>query len=456
MTPEEIAAAQAAEAQRTAAPAPVVERSAAERAREIVEFAEIFGQADLARTMIAASPEVTVDDVRVAIRAAQTPATVVPPPPVPQVQLARSIPRYAPIKNFKGEGAEERAYRFGQWLLGRALYSPENAMCVSARKYCDENGLTRAMGESVNETGGYTVPPEFGNDLIDLREQYGVFRRNAKVVPMASDTRTDPRRTGGLTAYFPGEAGSITASDMAWDQVELVAKKLAVLARYSSEVNEDSILNFGDTLAGEIAYAFSEKEDRCGFLGDGTSTYGGITGACTKLLALSATRANIAGVVVGTGNLFSELVIGDFEAVVAKLPQYADGDMAKWYVHRGFYWNVMVKAMLASGGVTAAEIEDARNQRFMGYRVEFTQVMPNVDANDQIVALFGDLSKAASFGTRRDTQIAFSEHSRFANDQIEIRGTERFDINVHDVGNASATAASRVPGPIVGLLSAAA
>jgi HK97 family phage major capsid protein len=452
MTPEEIAAAaKAAEEKRSA-------ELAATRRTEIVAFADIFGEGDLAREMILASEEITVDDVREAIRKKQKPATVVPPvPPAVQaareggIQLARTIPRYAKLNSFTGEGAAERAYRFGQFLMASVLGN------TKSREFCAQNGIAiqRAMGESVNELGGYLVPDEFGNDLIDLREQFGVFRRNAKIVPMASDTRSDPRRTGGLTAYFVAEAGAITASDAGWDRVELVAKKLAVLARYSSEVNEDSVINFGDTLAGEIAYAFAEKEDRCGFLGDATSTYGGITGICNKLLNLSAIRADVAGLVVGTGNLFSELVIGDFEAVVAKLPQYADTDAAAWYVHRGFYWNVMVKAMLASGGVTAAEIEDARKQRFMGYRVEFTQVMPNTDANDQIVALFGDLAKAASMGTRRDTQIALSEHSRFANDQIEIRGTERFDINVHDVGNQSSTAASRVPGPVIGLASAA-
>lgn len=441
-------------------PANPVQRSAVEQAREIVQFAEIFGQGDLARTMLAASENVTLDDVRVAIRAAQPPSVQVPPPSVAEiaerngqrVELAHSLPRYQTLRSFKGEGAAERAYRFGQWLMATAMGM------TKARDFCAANGIPiqRAMGETVNELGGFTVPDEFGNDLIDLREQYGVFRRNAKIVPMASDTRSDPRRTSGLTAYFVAEAGAGTASDLGWDRVELVAKKLMVLARYSSEVNEDSVINFGDTLAGEIAYAFAEKEDQCGFNADGSSTYGGMVGVREKLKGLSGTIANIAGLQVGAGNAYSELVLADFEGVVARLPQYADTDAAAWYVHRSFYWNVMVKAMLASGGVTAAEVEDARKQRFMGYRVEFSQVMPKAEANSQVCALFGDLAKAASFGTRRDTTIALSEHSRFANDQIEIRGTERFDINVHDVGNADATVANQVPGPIVGLITAAA
>lgn len=457
MTPEEIAAAKAAEAQRTAAPAPVVERSAAEIAREIVEFADIFKQGDLARSMIAASDQVTLDDVRVAIRSAQ-PTTVKGPTETAEeiaarnggkVDLARVMPRHGAIKSFKGERAAEAAFRFGQWLLAGPLGDPK------AKRYCEEHGITlRTMNETVNEKGGFLVPDEFGNDLIDLREIYGVFRRNAKIVPMASDTRSDPRRTGGLTAYFVAESAAGTYSDLSWDRVQLVAKKLMVLTRYSSEVNEDSVIDFGDTIASEIAYAFAQKEDDCGFNGDGTSTYGGIVGVIPTILGLSATRANIAGLQVGTGNLFSEIVVGDFEGLLGRLPVYADGPNAKWYMHKSVYWNVAARLVLANAGA-ASDVEDRRNQKLLGYDVEFVQVMPRVDGNDQVLALFGDLSLAASFGSRRDTTISVSEHSRFANDEIEMKGTERFDINVHDVGNESATAADRVAGPMVALVSAA-
>src|SRR6185437_11833849 len=143
--------------------------------------------------------------------------------------------------------------------------------------------------------GGFLVPPEFGNDMIILREMFGVFRRNAKIVPMTSDTRSDPRRKSGLTAYFTSEASQITESKKGWDRVNLTAKKIAVLTKMSSELNEDSMVNLGDDLAGEIAYAFASLEDDCGFNGDGSSTYGGIVGLAQAFLNLSGTIANIAG-----------------------------------------------------------------------------------------------------------------------------------------------------------------
>lgn len=116
----------------------------------------------------------------------------------------------------------------------------------------------------------------------------------------------------------------------------------------------------------------------------------------------------------------------------------------------------MLKLALAAGGVTKEEIVNGqRTPTFLGYPVAVTQVMPKVEANSQVCAVLGDLALAASLGSRRDVSIAMSEHSRFGYDQIEFRGTQRFDINVHSVGNASATAGSRVAGPIVGLITAA-
>jgi HK97 family phage major capsid protein len=210
----------------------------------------------------------------------------------------------------------------------------------------------------------------------------------------------------------------------------------------------------GDDLAGEIAYAFALKEDQCAFIGDGTSTYGGMQGVCTKIKGLSGTIANIAGLVVGSGNAYSEQVLTDFEAVAAKLPVYADTPRAKWYCHKSFYWNVMVKLALAAGGVTGSETTSGVAKRFLGYDVEFVQVMPR-RGKQPGCALLGDLSLAASFGSRRDTTIAISEHSRFRKrpdrDPRHRAVRHQRSRRRQRIGNRRL----RVPGPVVGLITAA-
>jgi HK97 family phage major capsid protein len=82
--------------------------------------------------------------------------------------------------------------------------------------------------------------------------------------------------------------------------------------------------------------------------------------------------------------------------------------------------------------------------------------MPVVEANSQLCCYVGDLSLAAAFGDRRDVSIAVSDQYVFNKDQLAIRGTERFDVNVHDIGDYNATAASRTPGPLSVLLTASA
>jgi HK97 family phage major capsid protein len=369
------------------------------------------------------------------------------------------VSRAGHLRHFKGKDAQKVAFRSGQFLLA-AIFGNSRA-----RQYCKDNGIKlrsedRTHSESDNETGGFLVPDEFENVMIDLREEYGFFRRLANVVPMASETKSRPRRTGGLTAYPIAARGSgraITASTKGWDRVSLVAKKWGVLTKYETELQEDAAIQLADDLVGEIAYAFAIAEDQAGFNGDGSSTYHGITGVLAKLKGLSGTIANIAGLQVGTGNAYNELTTADFIGVLARLPQYAAMRGPSWVCSRPFWANVMIRLTLAAGGVTAAEIEGARRPSFLGYPVEISQAMPQVEANSQVCCLFGVPSLGVMFGDRRGVTIrqTDSNDTDFEEDLISIKGTERFDINVHDVGNASGTANLRVPGPVVGLITAA-
>jgi HK97 family phage major capsid protein len=242
-----------------------------------------------------------------------------------------------------------------------------------------------------------------------------------------------PRRAGGVTAYFVSENGEITASDKNWDAVSLTARKLAAMCRMSSEITEDSIVNLADDLTGEIAYAFAKKEDECLFLGDGSSTYGGIVGLKSAVAAgskVTATGGNLA---------FKTLDLEDFEAMVGKLPEYAVAG-ARWYISRQGWANSMLRLAEAAGGNTVAQIAQGAPLQFLGFPVTISQVM-NSTLTDQAstdgLAYLGDLRLAASMGTRRGVSIAVDASRYFEFDQLAIKGTERFDLNVHEKGTAS-------------------
>lgn len=389
----------------------------------------------------------------------------VPDAPRGQEQPKNTIPatvrRYGNLTNFVGDvngrHSEERAYRFGQYALAKLAndmpgkFHFRNAQQFASQQFGLQPFAVHSEGGS-DTTGSHVfVPEEFGTDLIRLREVYGVARSVVRVRTMTSDTRTDPRRTGGLTAYFVGENAAGTESNAAYDNVRLTAKKLMAITRMSNELSEDAVINFGDELAGEISYAFAQKEDDCLFNGDGTSTYGGIYGIRPKLGALTAGTAP--GLTAGAGNAWSELTLANFETVVGSLPVYADvAGQVYWICHKTFYYNVMVRLALASGGTTATEIVNGVSRpMFLGYPVRFSQVFPSAEANSQVPVLLGNYMMGATLGDRRQETISFSDsatvggESLWEQDQMAVKGTQRFDINVHDVGSASAA------GPIVGL-----
>lgn len=337
--------------------------------------------------------------------------------------------RYGSLKAYSGPKAEEKAYIAGRFFLGTLCQHKASA------DWCVQNGIDirGALSGNDNALGGYLVPTEMEQAIIDLRELYGVFRREARQVPMASDTKNHARRTSGLTAYFSGDNEGLTESEKSWDNVQLVAKKLHCLTKYSTEIAEDAIISIGDDLTREIAYAFSLKEDQCGFLGDGTSTYGGIIGVVNALNAGSVRSA-------ASGNTgFETLDLTDFEAVVGALPEYP-GIQPKWYVSKAGYWASMARLMDATGGQTSEHVANGPPQRvFLGYPVVISQVLNSTlgaDA-DAPKAIFGDLRMGVAFGNRRGISVMVSEHRYFENDQIGIKGTQRFDLNVHEKGTAS-------------------
>lgn len=346
------------------------------------------------------------------------------------------------LKAFKDDNdgeAVEKAFRFGHFI--RAACGSQKSM-----GFCLDNGIiSKAHTEGTDSAGGFLVPDEFETELIKLREQFGVARRACRVRPMISDVQKIPRQTGGLTAYFPGEATAITESTKTLAQVTLTAKKLGVLTTISNELNEDAFLNLADDVARDIAYAFAQKEDFCLFMADGTddATDGNIDGLASAMAADGSDEgtfetAEVAGTDV-RGAISLELVL----EMMGSLPHYADTPNTKWYMHKSAYHQYFRDLALDSGGgTTATEILNGRViPQLFGYDVEFVQNMPaaGTTADTTRIAYFGDLSLACSMGDRRQTTITTSDSAMdvFQQDEIAIRGTERFDIQCHDVGDSS-------------------
>lgn len=361
----------------------------------------------------------------------------------PALKGARGI-----YKNFSGEDAHERATRAGHFFLATLLGLEKSST------WCRDNGIeltymrdsgtivTRAQGESTNSGGGFLVPEEMAGDIIVLRNQYGLARRILTVVPMGRDSMSVPKQVSGLTMYFPGEGGTITQSSMVWNQIKLTAKKGAILTLLSSELDEDAVANVGDIIAGEIAYAFAQGEDNCLFSGDASSTYGGMLGLRT---VFNNGVNSLSGAVYAASahNTMASIDATDLAKAQGQLPQYVyDKGNPAWYCSQTMWGNTFERLIGASGGVTKDQASGRTIREYNGYPVIITPAMlapatPSTTFTDTAGILFGDLNMSVAMGERRGMTIARSTDFKFDTDQIAVRGTERFDINPHNLGDTT-------------------
>jgi HK97 family phage major capsid protein len=353
---------------------------------------------------------------------------------------ARARFSHGSLKAFRdGPHAIEEAYLTGQFLMATILrHEP-------AQQWCRDHGIEIRMQQATGNDalGGFLVPAEMERRIIMLRELHGVARRECFVQPMSGDTLTVPRAVTGVTAAYVGENTAIANSEMAWDQVSLTARKLAAMVRFSTEIDEDAIVSMADTITDQIAWAFALAEDTALFMGTGLAATGGINGLLGAIQAGSRVTP-----VAGAGTTsFGALLLANFESMIGLLPVYAESN-AKWYISKVGFAASMQRLMDAAGGNTIDTLAGGVGRQFLGYPVVISQVLNSVlaaQASTNGLCYLGDLRMGTLLGSRRGITITSTADRYFELDQLAVKGTERYDINVHGRGTAA------LPGPIIQL-----
>lgn len=362
-----------------------------------------------------------------------------------KVEIRAINPHHTSLRAFNdGPEAVESAYRCGRWIKATVFKSDADI------RWCREHGVeARALNEGSNAAGGALVPEEFAARVIRLVETYGTFPGSAENVSMSRDTMVIPKRLTGTTAYFVGEGSSVTESEPTYGNVSLVAKKLAVGCRMSSEVVDDTagVVSLADAVATEFGTSLAYKIDLCGWLGDGTSDFGGINGIANKINGAAHTASVVTALAGNTG--FETLDIEDFLGVIGKLPIYARQGAA-WYVSPAGYAASIARLKYAAGGNTVENVGAGAGESFLGYPVRMVHVMNSTLGVDsaKIKVLFGNMALSSIYARRRDFSVRLFDQVYATTDQLLLQGTMRFDVNHHSLGTTSEV------GPVVALKTA--
>lgn len=152
-----------------------------------------------------------------------------------------------------GRASDEYKKAFWQAMRNKHSYSAYDALQIGT-----------------DSEGGYLVPDEFENTLIDKLEEENFIRGLATIITSGSGDKKIPVVASHGTAVWTDEEGEYTESDDAFGSVNLGAHKLTSIIKVSEELLNDSVFNLETYIAQEFARRMAAAEEAAFINGDGT------------------------------------------------------------------------------------------------------------------------------------------------------------------------------------------
>lgn len=129
--------------------------------------------------------------------------------------------------------------------------------------------VMNALEEGVDSEGGYLVPDEFENTLVEALEEENIFRKLAHVIQTSSGERKIPVVASKGSANWIDEEGPYVDSDDSFGQVTIGSFKLGTTIKVSEELINDSIFDLESYISKEFARRIGSREEEAFFTGDG-------------------------------------------------------------------------------------------------------------------------------------------------------------------------------------------
>jgi HK97 family phage major capsid protein len=161
------------------------------------------------------------------------------------------------------DNAQDKPWEsFGHFLRAVAEVSTKGTVDVRLAAQRAASG----QNETVSSDGGFLVGTDVAGELVKRTYASSVLASRCKHLPVSPNSnglkmygvnetsRASGSRWGGITSYWASEAGTLTASQMKFRQIELTLKKLTGLCYATDELLQDTT-----ALQGVIQEAFPQE-----------------------------------------------------------------------------------------------------------------------------------------------------------------------------------------------------
>lgn len=310
-------------------------------------------------------------------------------------------PTSAPIVNDVktddgGTGRKSKAYNqvFQDYLRGIA----------------DNKVVRNALKEGDDSKGGYLVPEEFENRVIEKLKELNAIRRYANVI-RTSSKRKIPVEGTPVEASWIDEEGSYGDEDMTFGQITLDAYKVGTMVKVSDELLEDVEFDLAGYVVDQLAAAIAEAEEAAFCTGNGTKKPVGIFTANGGEVGVTTSAADKI-----TADEILDLVYS------LKAPYRRN---ARFYLN-----DQTIKAIrkLKDGNgnfIWQPALTEGQPDRLCGFPVESVAAAPTIAAGAYVLA-FADLGYYW-IADRKDMDLRRLDELFAATGQVGFRGSRRVD-----------------------------
>jgi HK97 family phage major capsid protein len=286
------------------------------------------------------------------------------------------------IVNDEGDTAADYRTAFEMWArFGTGDLTPEQRSILRSGAATDPEEVRqmRALGVGTGSAGGYTVPPEWRDKLIETLKYFSGMRQNAEII--TTDTGASlPWMTNNDT----GNVGVILAENTAMAELDLTFGTASLdVYMYSSKMTRVSLQLVQDTALDLNAFIPRKLGERIGRIqnqhfttGTGSSQPQGITVGGTAVQAATGQS---------TSFLYTTLV----DATQRLDPAYLQGGNLKWMTSQAgvALWQKMVDGQ--SRPLWQPSLVVGAPDTFLGYPIVLNNDMPAPGASAKSLA-FGD------------------------------------------------------------------
>lgn len=296
-----------------------------------------------------------------------------------------------------------------------------------AEKWGDEM-IARALGSGEGPEGGFLVPGQYYDELIELLRPMSVVRAAGAIVMPMAGSLIMPKQTGGSAAEYVGENRDINASEPSFAQLTLRERKLAALVPVSNDLIRTSSPRADQVVLNDLLRAIAQREDKGFLLDDGT-------GNKPRGIRKWAPTAHVfnANATVNIGNITADL--GRAEGMLANANVMMINPA--WVMHPKVH--IFLKN-LRDANTSAYAFPELRlpEPELQGYPV-YTSTQISIAANgntDVMLVDFNDvlIGDAETLEIATSTEASYLVNgqlvSAFSQDQTLMRGIERHDIGM--------------------------